>query len=99
MSTGIGRKRGRRAAIIILAVFVVVGPAPAQQPLPVDPNAPDLQVLARGPIHEAFAGPVIANPTAGAVAAERVLNHAAGVTVVDVMVTRSGGGMINQATR
>ena len=32
-----------------------------------DPGNPDTQVLARGPIHEAFASPVVFNPTPGPV--------------------------------
>jgi WXXGXW repeat (2 copies) len=59
--------RGLRVALLIpLGLIGLAGSSTAQQ-FPGDPGSPDTQVLARGPIHEAFASPIVFNPTPGVV--------------------------------
>jgi len=50
-----------------LAVWCAVGTAVAVQPPPAHPDSDGIEVLARGPVHEAFAGTVTFDPQPGIV--------------------------------
>jgi len=48
---------------LLAAGFVALGPAPSQDPQPQDQRG--VEVMARGPVHEAYAQPTDATPEAG----------------------------------
>src|SRR3954466_104781 len=62
-----GYARGLRIGLLVSLGLIGFAPTSGARQNPGDPASSDAQVLARGPIHEAFASPVVFNPTPGVV--------------------------------